>query len=191
MEIYLVRHTPAIAAKGLCYGQTDLEIQEPYMELFETIKKNIEAKEFELYSSPLRRCVQLAKFLSNQSSFTINPNLMEVNFGDWENKPWNDIPQESTKLWMNDFVNIAPPNGESFKAMHERIKVFIETELLPKSKHNSIVIVTHAGVIRSFLCYILDIPLSNAFKIPVEFSSVTKMNLHTDKDYNSVEYFNK
>lgn len=190
MEIYLVRHTPTVAEKGLCYGQTDLAILEPYQELFEKIKKNIDTDEFDIYTSPLQRCVTLAEYLSNKT-ITTSASLMEVNFGDWENKLWNDIPQQTMQPWMNDFVNIAPPDGESFIALFSRVKDFIETELLLKDSKKSIVIVTHAGVIRSFLCYILEVPLSNAFKIPVEFSSVTKVYLNRDKAYNSIKYFNK
>ena len=40
--------------------------------------------------------------------------LMEMNFGDWEMKNWNDIPPEQLNPWMEDFVNIRASNGESF-----------------------------------------------------------------------------
>lgn len=190
MEIYLVRHTPVVAQKGLCYGQTDLDIQESFHDLFANIKTTIGMPNFEIYSSPLKRCRQLAEYLSDQP-VTTSDSLMEINFGDWENRKWDDIDSVSMQSWMVDFVNAEPPNGESFKDMFQRIKDFIETVLLPKEDKSKIVIVTHAGVVRCFLCYILDIPLINAFKIPVEFSGVTKINLSVDKAYNVVKYFNK
>ena len=37
MEVYLVRHTETVCEKGICYGQSDVGILEPYDVLFETI----------------------------------------------------------------------------------------------------------------------------------------------------------
>ena len=37
MEIYLVRHTETICEKGICYGQSDVSLREPFESVFENI----------------------------------------------------------------------------------------------------------------------------------------------------------
>ena len=37
MEIYLVRHTETTCEKGVCYGQSDVSLAEPYDSVFENI----------------------------------------------------------------------------------------------------------------------------------------------------------
>jgi alpha-ribazole phosphatase len=37
MEIYLVRHTETVCEKGICYGQSDVALAEPFELIFENI----------------------------------------------------------------------------------------------------------------------------------------------------------
>lgn len=173
MEVYLVRHTETVCEKGICYGQSDVQILEPYLELFESIKNQIPADAI-VYSSPLFRCTELAKHLSNV--IITDNRLMEMNFGDWEMKNWDAIPPDDFAPWMNDFVNVAVPNGESFVDLYNRVNDFLEKEL--QRKYNvPVVIVAHAGVIRSILCKIASLPLKEAFNNKVGFGDVIKIEL--------------
>ncbi len=191
MEIYLVRHTITVAGTGICYGQTDLDIQEPALPQFEAIKSNLPLQEADIYSSTLKRCSLLATHLANTKEVKKDPRLMELNFGDWENQKWSDMNTAEQKKWMGDFVNIPAPNGESFLQMYERITDFMDKELFKSNPDRKKIIVTHGGVIRLFLCYLLEMPLKNAFKIPIDFGSVTKINLDENRHYNRIEYMNK
>ena len=173
MEVYLVRHTETVCEKGICYGQSDVHILEPYLELFESIKNQIPAGAV-VYSSPLFRCTELAKYLSNV--IITDDRLMEMNFGDWEMKNWDAISPDDFAPWMNDFVNVAVPNGESFVDLYNRVNDFLENEL--QRKYNvPVVIVAHAGVIRSILCKIVSLPLKEAFNNKVGFGDVIKIEL--------------
>ena len=116
---------------------------------------------------------------------------MEMNFGDWEGKAWSDIDKEELNSWMIDFVNNPAKNGENFLKMFKRVKLFID-ELILENQHTNkpIFIFTHAGVIRCFVAYLLEIPLNNAFKIPIDIASVTSITLNADKNYNKINYLN-
>ncbi|WP_413999079.1 alpha-ribazole phosphatase [Flavobacterium sp. W1B] len=173
MEVYLVRHTETVCEKGICYGQSDVSLLEPYSEQFEFIKNQIPAGAI-VYSSPLSRCTALAGYLS--TSVITDSRLMEMNFGDWEMKNWDEIPPDDFTPWMTDFVNVAVPNGESFVDLHDRVNDFLENEL-QKSHNMPVVIVAHAGVIRSVLCKISNLPLKNAFQNKVDFGAVIKVVL--------------
>lgn len=178
MEVYLVRHTETVCEKGICYGQSDVEIRTPYDVVFETILSQL-PKEAILYSSPLQRCVVLAKYIQKNiqiDSIIEDSRLMEMNFGDWELKSWDDIPQEILNPWMTDFVNVRVPNGESFVDLNERVLDFLENEI-PKDIEKPLIIVAHAGVIRSILCKINNLPLQEAFTSKLDFGAVVKMEL--------------
>ena len=178
MEVYLVRHTETVCEKGICYGQSDVEIRTPYDVVFETILSQL-PKEAILYSSPLQRCVVLAKHIQENiqiETIIEDSRLMEMNFGDWELKSWDDIPQEILNPWMTDFVNVRVPNGESFVDLNERVLDFLENEV-PKDIEKPLIIVAHAGVIRSILCKINNLPLQEAFTSKLDFGAVVKMEL--------------
>ncbi|APA00151.1 alpha-ribazole phosphatase [Flavobacterium commune] len=173
MEVYLVRHTETVCEKGICYGQTDVALKEPYLEQFEYIKSQIPVDAI-VYSSPLLRCVQLANYLA--PSIITDSRLMEMHFGDWEMKKWDAIPEADFTPWMTDFVNVAVPNGESFVDLHHRVSDFLTADFI-KNTSKPIVLVTHAGVIRSILCTISNLPLKDAFTNKVDFGDVIKLEL--------------
>jgi alpha-ribazole phosphatase len=178
MEIYLVRHTETVCEKGICYGQSDVALAEPFESVFENIVSQL-PKDAILFSSPLKRCDILAEYIqksTNSISFQKDNRLMEMNFGDWELKNWNEIPPQELNPWMEDFVNIGVSNGESFVELHQRVGAFF-SEIKAKETSNPIIIVAHAGVIRSFLCHQTPLPLKDAFNNKVDFGQVIKIVL--------------
>nr|WP_315203417.1 alpha-ribazole phosphatase [uncultured Flavobacterium sp.] len=178
MEIYLVRHTETVCEKGICYGQSDVAIRTPYDVVFETILSQL-PQQATLYSSPLQRCVVLAKHILENiqvDAVIEDSRLLEMNFGDWELKNWDAIPQEVLNPWMTDFVNVRVPNGESFVDLNERVVDFLENEV-PKETEKPLIIVAHAGVIRSVLCKINNLPLQEAFKSKLDFGAVVKIEI--------------
>jgi alpha-ribazole phosphatase len=189
MEIYLIRHTTPNISKGICYGQTDLEIDENSFEKeFQFIVNNLPEDIEKFYSSPLKRCAKLAEKLS--VDFSIDERLIEMNFGDWENQNWNNIDQDKLQEWMQDFVNVSPPNGENYYHLHLRTVSFIHDIL--KTNLQKVAIITHAGNIRSFLSYILSLPLKNSFRISLHYASVVATNVGVNENSNqliSIQHF--
>lgn len=177
MEIYLVRHTETVCEKGICYGQSDVGLAEPFELIFENIISQLPSEAI-IFSSPLQRCVILAKYIQNKIktiSYQEDERLMEMNFGDWEMKNWNDIPPEQLNPWMEDFVNIRAFNGESFVELHKRIATFLSKQISKKTD-KPIIIITHAGIIRSFLCHHTSLPLKDAFQNKADFGQVIKID---------------
>lgn len=176
MEIYLVRHTETICEKGICYGQSDVAILEPFDEIFSRIVSELPS-EAVIFSSPLKRCAILAKHIRENIktiSYQEDNRLKEMNFGDWELKKWDEIQSEELNPWMEDFVNIRVTNGESFTQLHERVGLFFN-EILKINQ--PIIIVAHAGIIRSILCHQTSLPLKDAFNNKVDFGEVIRIEL--------------
>jgi alpha-ribazole phosphatase len=178
MEVYLVRHTETVCEKGICYGQSDVNIAAPYAVAFQSVLNQLPGDAI-LYCSPLLRCVLLANFIKDNSEIamvTKDSRLMEMNFGDWEMEKWDAIEPAALQLWMADFVNVRVANGESFTDLHQRVVDFIKSELTGMYS-KPVIIVAHAGVIRSFLCEVTDVPLADAFENEVGFGAVIKIEL--------------
>jgi alpha-ribazole phosphatase len=188
MEVYLIRHTTPKVGKGICYGQSDVPLTESFMTEVEQLKKHLPVKFDAIYTSPLSRCKALTQLLVSEK-INEDKRLMEMNFGDWEMRNWDDIEQDILNNWMRDFVNVRVPNGENFIDLYSRIGAFADE--LTSNSHKTVAIVTHAGAIRSFVAKVLEIPLKNAFKIPVAYSSITKLTISGDNCYSNIEFLNK
>jgi alpha-ribazole phosphatase len=178
MEIYLIRHTTPKVEKGICYGQADLDITETFLEEVEAIKPHLPSEGIKVYSSPLQRCKKLADALFEGFDIDIHDDLMELNCGQWELLPWNDIPKEEIQPWMDDFVNVRVPQGESYVDLHNRVvnrfKEIVE-------KQESAVIVAHGGVLRSILSHITSTPLKESFEaFTLHYGCVVKINVTED-----------
>ena len=161
MEVYLIRHTTPDIAKGICYGQADLSLTSSFEEEADEILKKLPHPLDIVYTSPLKRCQQLAKRIPHKTLEEV-PQLQEMNFGDWELKPWSHIPEAALNPWMEDFVNVQVPNGESMKMLADRVISWYDQIMAKNSK--GIAIVTHAGPIRVLLSHVNQTPLGEAFQ---------------------------
>lgn len=175
MEIILVRHTTPNIEKGICYGQSDIGVTADFPREIQPILKQIPVNDSKTayYSSPLQRCKLLAKELSDTIIF--DDRLKELNFGDWELQKWDNIDKSELNIWMNDFVNITVTNGESYVDLHKRTVTFIEELKLLHKEH--VVIVTHAGVIRSLWAYVNHISLENSFDLKLNYGHIIKLTI--------------
>jgi len=182
VELYLIRHPEVNLEKGICYGHAEVELRQPFSGLPDELIKKWALAKAVIYSSPSKRCVQfgspLAEKMGRDVLFFRDVRLKELNFGNWEMKRWDDIDPEELNKWMIDFVHEQVPGGESFIDLNKRVESFLGEHVVKKNNENdTILVVTHAGVIRSALCQLEGIPLENAFKIKVDFGSVTKVSL--------------
>lgn len=149
MEIYLIRHTTPEIGKSICYGQSDIPLASSFKDEWEAIKPKLPSRIDRIFTSPLLRCTQLSAKLSGH--FQIPPEkdhrLMEMNFGDWEMKRWDEIDQIELTAWMNDYLIKPCPKGESYQDVQCRLKDFISEKLRDDQRY---LIVSHGGIIKCF-----------------------------------------
>ncbi|ALG67087.1 alpha-ribazole phosphatase [Beggiatoa leptomitoformis] len=187
MDIYLIRHTTPAVLSGVCYGQSDIALADSFAEDVMLVKKKLTEldKDGVIISSPSGRCIQLAENLGG--NVISDSRIMELNFGEWEMKNFNDINPEQLQKWTDDFVRIAPPRGESYQTLSARCQDFWN-ELIQQD-YQQVSIVTHAGVIRALIALLLEIPLQKSFCFKVDYGSVHKFVYQ--KDWHAIEYLNR
>ncbi len=173
MEIYLIRHTTPAVEKGVCYGQSDLDVTASFIQEAELIRTYLPASVKHVYSSPLQRCSKLARHLFPQHPVVYHDDLMEINCGQWELQKWDDIAQHEIDPWMKDYVHVRIPGGENYVDVYERVvKRF---ELAAAGEHPA-AIVAHGGVIRSILAYVTGTSLQDSFNaFPLHYGCVAKI----------------
>ncbi len=177
MDVYLIRHSAVAVEKGICYGRSDVDLKESCGLEFELVKKKVKGiTADQVFSSPAVRCTQLAHYLAGSSKVIPDERLWELNFGEWELKAWNELPGEQLRNWTENYITGAPPAGESYSALFTRTKEFWEENIATSDKP-VIFIITHGGIIRSILSYILEIPLHKSFSLQVDLCSVSKVVL--------------
>jgi alpha-ribazole phosphatase len=162
MEIYLIRHTTPAVDKGVCYGQSDLDVTESFAAEAAAIRPHLPEGIRQVHSSPLQRCSKLAQHLFPQHGHLYHNDLKEIHCGEWELQRWDDIPKEAIAPWMDDFVNVAIPGGESYVTVFER--VVAKFEQIAQGPVPAAV-VAHGGVIRSILAHITGTALADSFDV--------------------------
>jgi len=175
MKIILVRHTQTICPGGTCYGRLDVDLLPSFDEDKKNVIRQLKDVHFDLvYSSPLTRCTQLADAICQLTGKPVvtDKRLVELDFGQWEGKTWDEISQTpEAKLWFSDFLNVACPRGESYRELLHRVQNFL-ADLATHHPNEIILIVTHAGVIRAIHSILSHSKPMEAFSIKIGFGEV-------------------
>ena len=145
--IFLRHPAPDIDLR-ICYGQTDMDIAEIG---HQQIEKAIELtpKITRLIASPALRCRKLALCLAERDGVEpiFDERLWEMNMGDFEGVPWDQIDRTLSDKWLQDPINNRPPGGEAFIEVQQRVVAVVEACLDDDKMHTAIV--CHGGPIRS------------------------------------------
>lgn len=157
-RIILVRHCEAEGNfKRVFQGHTDADVSENgkvQLELLSLRCRNMKIDA--LYSSPLRRARLTAEAVNrfHNLSLQIEPGLIEINGGDWEGKPWKDLPlvaPEAASAWNMAPWDCEPPNGEAMRSVYDRIWEAMK-KIVQENQGKTVAVASHGCAIRNFLC---------------------------------------
>lgn len=167
MILHLIRHPKPLIAAGICYGRLDIPAENAaaVQRLRDELPPGLP-----LWSSPLRRCRELAEQLHPAPLF--DPRLAEMDFGLWEGRPWAAIPRPELDAWAADIAGYAPPAGESPRQVQQRALAFVAGLRVPEA-----VIITHAGVIRLLLAHWQALPAARWCERQIAFAERVVVDL--------------
>ncbi|MGL4575476.1 MAG: histidine phosphatase family protein [Burkholderiaceae bacterium] len=175
--VYLVRHTPPAVPSGTCYGAADVPLDAAgFAAQLPAIHNDLPHSAL-LISSPLSRCAQLAHALREQAStrtLQFDARLAEMNFGQWERKPWDDIARHEVDAWAADFWHYAGHGGESVRQLRERVLAAWEAH------HNTsqpLVLITHAGPMQVIHAHVHGHDLATQKRKKIEYGEVLKIEI--------------
>jgi alpha-ribazole phosphatase len=179
MQIYLIRHPQPSNIDGLCYGRLDVAVERQVLidaadSVFTHIPRRTLASAH-MYSSPSSRCLALARHLAAPREPTPAGDLAEMNFGHWEGAAWDAIPRDQVDAWTADVWGYQPGGGESANMVETRWLRWLDHAR--RMHADTIVAVTHAGVIRVALAGATQPRSSTALQTQIPFCSVHRLNL--------------
>ena len=156
MEIFLIRHTTPACAPGVCYGRTDVPLAASAARDIDRAIAPLPTFD-RVYSSPAQRCARLATALVQRDAcpLVFSPALSELDFGEWEQLPWSQIPREHSDPWALDTWHRAPPGGETEQALWNRVATWYGMALAEPAARCAIV--GHGGSLRVVRCLILGL----------------------------------
>ncbi len=125
-----------------------------------------------IHCSDLIRTRQTAGIIAPKGldTMTCHSQLNEISLGQWEGIPFSVIQKqhpEQFKLRGNNIASYRPPNGESFEDLATRVLPVFH-QITNTTSHRSL-IVGHAGVNRTILCYLLGMELAKLFDIRQDY----------------------
>ena len=198
-RIYLIRHGDVDVASQICYGQLDVNVADSFhsdlSRLVNYIQTSLTSDSSEsastplIMTSPLSRCSLLAKGLKSklkqlplaiETELQTNEALKEINFGLWEGKSWDSIGKEEIENWNNELLDYTFPEGESSRDFDCRVirewNAIID-QLAEKTQSQTVILIAHAGVIRSILSAFLNIPLQHSLSLQIDKMSCSQLRI--------------
>ncbi|WP_367154630.1 histidine phosphatase family protein [Methylomonas sp. HYX-M1] len=129
-------------------------------------------------SSPLQRCQAVALHLSATRNIPlyVDAAWQEIDFGRWEGLTAEAIEHRYPKAleaYYRDFMNASPPEGETYKQFSTRVNI-AWYQLTAAYFGQSVLLITHAGVIRALFSLLMGISPENSFRIEVPHASLTR-----------------
>ena len=158
MRLYVVRHPQPEVASGVCYGSTDLAVSHCERNAVLAALTSTLPQDVPIFSSPLRRCAELAASLAEAfgaDAVRHDARLVEMHFGEWEMRAWDNIPRAEVDAWLGDLALYRPGGGETLSEMALRVLAFQDD--LRRQGHEEVIVVCHAGTIRLLRAYQPDV----------------------------------
>ncbi len=180
LRLYLLRHGETVANREHRYmgsSESSLtesgELQQQHALL---TLKNVNASY--IYTSPRQRCLSLAQKLAQGSNAAtcIDKRVAEYHFGIFELMTWQEaknLHPEVFKQWQQS-PQYALPKGESRANFEHRVFSFSEA-IVKGCQAGDVIIVTHAGVIRLMLTYLLKMNAEEQWRFMITNGSLTKL----------------
>ncbi|RDE22645.1 histidine phosphatase family protein [Motiliproteus coralliicola] len=143
----------------------------------------------QILCSPLQRCsVPAASFARQlQLPLVVEPDLRELDFGQWEGLPleqvWQQQLQQVMAFWQDPDRN-PPPDGESLQALRQRLQALMQGWLakVEEGSERRLLCVTHGGVVRAIICMLLGLPGASAQQLSLDYASLSRVELYPDNE---------
>lgn len=149
MKLWLARHGRPLVGEGVCYGATDLAADPLSTQAAAQALALALPPDLPVQASPLQRCTALADTLAAlrpDLAWQANARLAEMDFGEWEGRPWADIGEAELARWTADFLDWRCGGGESVRMFLARVDAARHATALAGPQA---LWITHAGVIRA------------------------------------------
>jgi len=179
-RLLLVRHGETeLNSAERYWGQSDVKLSALGLRQAERLRDRLAKERIDaVYSSDLQRAWATAKTIASRHRLDviICAELREVNFGKLEGLNFDEIsqlfPDFATKWKVERSTNLEFPGGESLNQLHNRVSNFIG-RLKKHKTEETVLVVAHAGVLRSLICQLMGVELRCIYHIRLDLASLS------------------
>lgn len=133
-----------------------------------------------IYVSPLQRARHTAEIAGAGLDVPVTTldDLRELSLGEWEGCTVEEIrarPGDPYAQWVRDPVQCLPPGGEPLAEVQARVLRAIAQIGGTHADGETVLVVSHGGVISALLAHWLGLPLSSIWKLTVANCSLSEI----------------
>jgi probable phosphoglycerate mutase len=181
----LLRHgqTPMSVEKRYA-GRSDIPLTETGLaQAAAAAKRLVPAGIDAIVASPLQRTVQTAGAVAAVTGLpvTTDDGFRETDFGAWDGLTFTEVrerwPSEMT-AWLAD-PQVAPPGGESFAEVSERVTAALHRVLVGQAGKR-ILIVSHVTPIKTLVAAALLAPPPALFRMHLDVAALSEIDWYAD-----------
>ena len=181
----LLRHgqTPMSVQKRYA-GRTDVPLTEAGLAQAVAAAKRLASAGIDaIVASPLQRTVQTAETVAAVTGLpvTTDDGFRETDFGAWDGLTFAEVrerwPSEMT-AWLADPA-VAPPGGESFAEVSERVTAALH-RLLAGRPGQRILVVSHVTPIKTLVAAALLAPPPALFRMHLDVAALSEIDWYAD-----------
>jgi len=186
-RVYLIRHGEAEGTReGRLLGSTDAPLTPRGVSQVQRLAALLPAglggpgARTWCAASPLLRAQQTAAAVAGRFGLrvTTDPDLREMDFGDWEGLTTQDVEKRypgQQALWASPAPDAAFPGGESLCDFHARIACALER--IRTREADAVLVCAHGGAIRALACGLLGLDRDNFWLFNVQPASVLRIDV--------------
>ncbi len=169
-RLILVRHAAA-EGDGRFQGQLDVPLTDGGRgQLCCLVEKLSRYPIQDIYTSDLKRARETAAAVGKKRRLSVKSRaeFREMGFGEWQGRSWEEIEKRFPQLaseWMNRFPRLQIPGAERFAHFRKRVEGAFQ-RIVAGHRRQCVLVVTHAGVIRTFLAEALSMKERDMFRLP-------------------------
>ena len=180
MTITLVRHAQVEGAYIGCYnGHLDIGLSPKGYADARNLGKHFNSSDFDaIFCSDLTRAKESLKQFIKTKDVIYTEELREKSWGRHEGLDFDTIIAQGEIEYINFEQWLNALDGESVQEYTSRVKKFL-FEYLPSLKKENILVVTHSGVIKTFISSVKNISLEEAFSYSIPYASFVVYNSKT------------
>ena len=181
----LLRHgqTPMSVQKRYA-GRTDAPLTDTGVRQAVAAAKRLASAGIDaIVASPLQRTVRTAEEVAAVTGVPVltDEGFRETDFGAWEGLTFAEVrerwPSELT-TWLAD-PSVAPPDGESFDQVSERVTAALH-RILAERAHQTVLIVSHVTPIKTLVAAALLAPPAALYRMHLDVAALCEIDWYAD-----------
>jgi alpha-ribazole phosphatase len=189
-EIELLRHGEPVGGRRY-RGQLDDALSEKgWQQMWHAVGDRADWQQ--IVTSPLQRCCAFAIALGERHGLPVkvDARFAEVGFGSWEGRTRQELEAEvpgQVARFLQDPVGNRPLGAELLDDFTARVQAGLG-DIVQAYAGQRVLLVAHAGVIRSVMAHVLGMPPAVMYRINVANAGLTRIRTDRERTFNLVSH---